>query len=136
MTPRTEALAAERTPQFEIVGLHRSEEGRCCAQHPCCGRHLVKDDLVRLVSQVVQIGDNEPEEAIKVVRILDGTECCTVAFVPCAYARLPRIKNKVGKFAIVMELFDDNPNPFKKRLSDKNFGMASCLLIDDVPRME
>ena len=123
-------------PEFEIVGLHHNGTGRSCCQHSHCGMHVVVGDVLRLVHVVVSIGEtNEPEEAIKLVKILDGTECCTVAFVPRAFARLERISQMIGEFCVVLELYD-NSNKYKQLLSKKNYGVASCLFLHDVPRDE
>lgn len=65
---------------IEIVGLHSSTNGRSCCQHACCGKHAAVNDVVRLVRTVVTVNDNI-EPAIKVVKIADGVETCTIGFV-------------------------------------------------------
>ena len=57
----------------EIVGLNGTSNGRSCESHDCCGKYISPDDLVRFKLTVVDI-DGTVEEAIKVVRVRDGTE--------------------------------------------------------------
>ena len=125
-----------KKPEFEIVGLHQKGSGRFCCMHSHCGMHVAVGDVLRLVHVVVTTSDlKEPEDAIKLVKIVDGTESCTVAFIPRAFARLERISTKIGSFCVVLELYD-NSNKYKQLLSKKNYGVASCLFLDDVPRHE
>jgi hypothetical protein len=121
-------------PEFEIVGLHHNSQGRCCVMHSHCGMHVLEGDVLRLVRVVTQISDDcEPEEAIKVVKIIDGVEACTVGFIPRAYAKMENIKSKIGSFCFVLELYDISTNKYKRRLSKRNYGVASCLFIDELP---
>ena len=127
---------SNKKPEFEIVGLHHNGTGRSCCMHSHCGMHVIVGDVLRLVHVVVTATEgNEPENAIKLVKIVDGTESCTVAFVPRAFARLERISSKIGDFCVVLEVYDTS-NKYKQLLSKKNFGMASCLFLHDVPRNE
>ena len=63
----------------DIVGLKGTRNGRSCESHDCCGDLTSPDDLVRFKLTVVDI-DGKTEEAIKVVRVSDGTESCMVEF--------------------------------------------------------
>jgi hypothetical protein len=104
-------------PEFEIVGLHHNSQGRSCTMHTHCGKHVLEGDVVRLVRVVLRVNEmKEPEEAIKLVKIIDGTEGCTVAFVPRAFAHMESIKAKVGSYAFVQECYDVSTNKYKRHL--------------------
>jgi hypothetical protein len=124
-------------PELEIVGLHHNSNGRSCCQHNCCGAYVEEGDVLRLVHVVVQIrAGSPPEDAIKLVKIMDGVEGCCVGFVPRAFAQIQRIKDKVGCCVIVLELYDNSPNSFKRRMSKRNYGVASCVFLDSIPSYE
>lgn len=105
--------------------------------HSHCGMHVQVGDLLRLVLIVVTLrADKPPEDAIKLVKVIDGTESCTVGFIPRAFVRLERIKSRVDDFCVVLEVYDTSNNKYKKLHSKKNHGVASCLFLTDVPRQE
>jgi hypothetical protein len=60
----------------EIIVLYGNSNGRCCAKHDKCGRHFDVSDTCHLVRSQVQI-NNEEEDAIALVKPVDGTEACT-----------------------------------------------------------
>jgi hypothetical protein len=123
-----ERLAGESI-DFEIVGLHCGSSNRNCCAHEICGVNVVKGDLLRLVSCVVEISGKGPEEAISLVKLDGETHTCTVAFIPRAFLEMPSIVDRIGTVAIVEELYSESPNTFKRRLSNKNLGMAACRFI-------
>jgi hypothetical protein len=47
-----------------------------------CGQHLLSRDVVRLQRTVVEITEGECEEAIKLVRTMDGNDGCSAGFIP------------------------------------------------------
>jgi hypothetical protein len=123
-------------PQFEIIGLHLCSEGRSCTMHSHCGMHVQVGDILRLVHMVVTIRQGgQPEDAIKLVKIVEGNETCTVGFIPRAFAKQPRISLRVADFCMVLEVYDHS-NKYKQLLSKKNNGVASCMFLHDVPRCE
>ncbi len=71
---------------FEVVGLFSSTNGRSCCCHKTCGREVRVGDLLRLVRTVVDIGENT-ETAIKLVKIVDGCDGCTIGFIPRVQSR-------------------------------------------------
>jgi hypothetical protein len=82
----------------EIVGLHILDNGHSCTQHACCGRHVVPGNIVWFKREVMEVvyqvpGDPEPdariETVIKAVLVLDGTERCTIGFLPRHVAARP-----------------------------------------------
>jgi hypothetical protein len=56
------------------------------------------------------------------------------------FALMENIKAKVGSYAFVQECYDVSTNKYKRHLSNRNYGVASCLFIDeppiDIPHME
>jgi hypothetical protein len=103
----------------EIVGLHSPDNGRSCEQHECCGRHVVPGHIVRFKREVQEIlyqvpGDPDPdariETVIKAVLVLDGTELCTIGYLPRHVAARPVEAERLhNKFAQVIELYDETP---------------------------
>jgi hypothetical protein len=121
----------EQQHDGEIVGLNSPDNGRSCNQHVCCGRHVVPDHIVRFKTKVMEVlyqvpGVPEPdariETVIKAVLVLDGTELCTIGFLPRHVAARPEEAARLhNKFAQIIEIYD---------------GMASYILLDNVPAME
>lgn len=123
-------------PQLEIVGLSSDTNGRSCTLHSCCGDHVEHGDVLRIVKTVVAI-DGVVEDALKCVKVVDGLDGCTVAFIPRVMAGRERIIRHINKFITVVELYDSSDNTYKKRRSFQNSGMASCAFLDeDEGRME
>jgi hypothetical protein len=56
------------TPDLEILGLHKSNNGRSCKEHPICGSFLEEGDLVCLEHTEVSV-DGRTEAAVKVVKL-------------------------------------------------------------------
>lgn len=120
---------------IEIVGLNKSSSGRSCSVHGCCGDNIQIGDCLRLVKTIVMI-KGESQEAIKLVKIQDGVESCTVAFLPRVWITLPKVQRNIGYFAVVKELYKTSPNGYKREKSHKNCGMASCFFLNDIARSE
>jgi hypothetical protein len=55
-------------PDLEILGLHKSNNGHSCNEHPICGSFLEEGDLVCLERTVVSV-DGRTEAAVKVVKL-------------------------------------------------------------------
>ena len=118
----------------EIVGLKGTSNGRSCESHDCCGESISPDDLVRFKLTVVDI-DGKIEEAIKVVRVRDGTESCTIGFLPRNIVK-SRKEKFVGQFAQIIELYEFSENETMRRKSHRNKGMASFRLLKDIQEQE
>ena len=101
------------TKDGEIVGLKDTSNGRSCVSHDCCGEHVNLDDLVRFRLSIVDI-DGKIEEAIQVVRIRDGTESCTIGFLPRNIVKSGKDKF-IGKFAQIIELYEYSESEVKRR---------------------
>ena len=119
----------------EIVGLSSSTNGRSCTLHGCCGDCVEQGDVLRLVPYVVTIG-NTPEEAIKLVKVVDAMDTCTVAFIPRVQASLERVQKHLRKFVQVVEIYSCSDSPYKRSKSKSNRGMARVTLLDDEGRKE
>ena len=73
-----------KKPEFEIVGPHQHGSGWFCCIHSYCGMH-------------------EPEDAIKLVKIVDGTESCTACCLYSSSICLIRISTKIGNCYVVLD---------------------------------
>jgi hypothetical protein len=115
---------------FEIVGLYRSDNGRSCNMHRVCGEHLVAGDMIQLVPTKVKIQGSEVEEedAIKVMKIVDNTQGCTVGFIPIVQSRIVTRRGQHRSFAMVNDIYRYSLNTYKVVKSERQCGMASCLL--------
>jgi hypothetical protein len=72
--------------------------------------------------------DGHVIESIKVVAIRDGTETCTVGFLPRNVVK--HCKEKLlGRFAQIIELYDLSDNAYKRSKSKRNMGIASYRLL-------
>ena len=112
-------------PDIEIVGLNSCTNGRSCSLHPICGESVMVGDVLRLVECVVTV-NSETKTAVKCVKVIDGIDTCTVAFVPQVIAKLEHVQAHLNKFVQVVELYGEAENSFKRSKS-----MASCALLHD-----
>lgn len=131
-----DSFEADAIPDLEIVGLTQVTNGRSCTCHEVCGVHVKAGDVLRLKMTVVDGPSGEPEEAIKCVKIHDGSELCTVAFIPRIAARQNKVTSNVGRFVQVVRVYKDSPNSHERRLWHQNYGMASVVFMDDIPQQE
>jgi hypothetical protein len=120
---------------FEIVGLQKKTNGRSCCQHEFCGLHLRVREVVRLVRTIVDV-EGGAEEAIKLVRIMDGADGCTIGFIPRVQGNLPKIQTAINTFAQVMEIYESSGNSYKQAKSKRNSGMACCVILNTIPQLE
>ena len=122
-------------PDLEIVGLNGSGNNRSCCQHECCGNHVLKNDVLRLVRTMVTIND-KTEEAIKLCLIREGAMTCTVGYVPRNYLKLAKVRKQITRYCQVVELYSESNNSYKRKLSHRNLGMASVAFLDEIPMLE
>ena len=115
---------------LEIIGLESNTNCRSCTVHSVCGQAIAVGDVLRLVGCVVQI-DNITEDAIKCVKVIDGVDTCTVAFVPRVIARTRHVSQHLNKFIQVVKLYKDSPNSYKRSKLHQNKGIAACAFLDD-----
>ena len=123
------------TRDGEIFGINGSTNGRSCESHDCCGSRLMPDDLIRFKLTVIDTGIRKNEEAIKAVRVRDGTETCTVGFLPRSLV-VCRKERFVGQFAQIIELYGMSENKTMRRKSHQNKGIASFRLLDEIQEQE
>jgi hypothetical protein len=101
-----------------------------------------KREVMEVVYQVP--GDPEPDDdaqietVIKAVLVLDGTEHCTIGFLPRHVAARPEEAAQLhGKFAQIIELYEETPvGQMRHNKSIRCHGIASYILLDNVPEME
>jgi hypothetical protein len=120
---------------LEVVGLMGIGNGRSCNIHQCCGAAVQVGDLLRLVKTVVTVG-NQSEEAIKLVRVIDCVDGCTVGFIPRCWTHLEKVQSNIDKFVVVKELYRESANSCKRDKSARNVGMCSVILLENIPRNE
>jgi hypothetical protein len=63
---------------------------------------------------VVDIGE-VAEEAIKLVKIIDGMDGCTIGFVPRVQSKPTNVMENVNKFCIVTELYHASSSNYKRK---------------------
>jgi hypothetical protein len=91
--------------------------------------------LLRLVRTVVDI-NGQSESAIKLLKIVDGVDGCTIGFVPRVQSRLPKVVDCLDRFAVVRELYSSSKCSYKREKSIQNRGMASATLLDYITKDE
>ena len=120
---------------IEICGLANSSNGRSCTIHNVCGSWVTVGDVLRLRATVAEI-NGEVEEAIILVKIVDGLESCNVAYVPRIQACLPMVKQQIGRFCMVTELYKESFNTYKRRKDNHMMGAGLAVFLDSIPQQE
>ncbi len=75
---------------LNIVGIARSDRGRKCDMHDCCG-DVVKADMIVCLRRKQHLwknkttGKNEEYTAYEAVWVTEGVDACKVGFLPKAY---------------------------------------------------
>lgn len=69
------------------------------------------------------------------MRIRDGSEACTVGFLPRNLVRSSKEKFE-GKFAQIIELYESSECAIKRRKSQRNRRMASFRLLSEIPESD
>jgi hypothetical protein len=117
---------------LEIVGLDSLTNSGSCTCHATCGEYVAVGDVLRLVKCVV-IVNGRTEDAVKLVNIQDATNSCTVAYVPRAATKLPKVTKNINRCAQVVTMYKDSTSSYKRRMSHQNKGMASIVFLDEFP---
>jgi hypothetical protein len=119
----------------EIVGLNYGTNGRSCCSHDVCGVSLEPGDLVRfkatVISRTSKDGSTVTENALKVVKVVDGCETCHVGFIATVAVVSSRSRFE-DKFGQVVELYKDSPNSAVRHKDCEGGGLASFRLLDNV----
>jgi hypothetical protein len=101
------------TMLIETVGLQSCSNGWSYCMHETCGKHVKAGDLLKLLPTDVTI-NGKPQEAIKLVCLMDDAEGCMVGFIPRILMDLPRVQRNISNFMEVEELYRDSTNSFKR----------------------
>jgi hypothetical protein len=117
---------------FEVCGLANASNGRSCSLHSVCGSSVRKNDVLRLVETIAFV-DGADETAIKLVKIEDGMETCTVGFIPRMHCRANSISEHINKFCMVTELYKESRNTTKRFKDNTMLGACSAILFDSIP---
>ena len=113
----------------EIYGLNASSNRRSCEQHQVCGKEIFPNDLVRFKFSVLEF-NGEIERAIKVVQVRDGTEMCTVGYLP---RHIIHRKDRVeGKFSRIIELYSESEKSMMRKKDKLKHGVASYRFLSDI----
>ena len=115
---------------LEIVGISSPTSGRSCLLHEVCGDHLKEGDVCRLVLITLSIRNVE-EEAIKVMKVVDGNDTCMVGFVSRSFTAMERVYSHAGRQIVIDEIYKTSANPYKQKLAKDNKGMASASLLEE-----
>ena len=67
---------------LKIIGLKMNGNGGSFTCHQTCGSMAKVGDILQLKMMVITVEGRGVEDAVKCVKIFDGAETCTVAFVP------------------------------------------------------
>jgi hypothetical protein len=118
---------------LEIVGLNSATNGRSCSQHPVCGQEVKEGDILRLVKCVVEV-NGKVEDAVKCVLIMDGSDGCTIAFIPRAFMKIPKLRQNINKFVMVKEVYKESESTNKRRKSQKNLEIKGVILLSEISR--
>jgi hypothetical protein len=100
----------------EIVGLESSTNGRSCGSHEWCWKHLFVGDFVRFRLVILEgDGDGQDTEAVKVIKIKDGTEACHLGFLQSYIVKGSRKKELANAYGQVILLYKDSKIEMMKR---------------------
>ena len=90
---------------LDIVGTARTDRGRNCEEHNCCGEVLGNDVVVRLRREQILVPDEmarahtpgamKEETAYTVNWVTDGQDRCRVGFLPHSYVAQGTLYNGV-----------------------------------------
>ena len=112
----------------DVVGTNSADRGRSCEEHTCCGKEILKEDVVVRFREVQVLIDGNEETAIAAYWVSDGVDRCRVGFLPrhC----LKHKAKYVGKLAQITDVYDeDSDSPTKKRLFHRNHGCCRAAII-------
>jgi hypothetical protein len=118
----------------EIVWLKSGTNGRSCKTHFCCGASLHVGYLVQfhLIMLEVEVEGGADVEAMKVIKIKDGTEGCYVGFLPRHILKGARINELKDAFGQVILLYQDSMAKVLRHNNDHLLGVASFCFLSDI----
>jgi hypothetical protein len=102
-----------------------------------CGKHLCVGDLVRFRLVIIEgAGDGQDTEAMKMIKIKDGTEARHVGFLHRYIAKGARKEELTNDYGQVILLYKDSTIEMMKRKNKRLLGMASFRLLADIKIIE
>jgi hypothetical protein len=117
----------------EILELGSSTNGRYFGSHDCCEKHLCVGDLVSFRLVILEgDGDDQDTEAMKVIKIKDGTEACRVVFLQRYIVKGSRKEELTNAYGQVILLYKDSTIEMMKRNNKCLLGMASFRLLSNM----
>ena len=134
-----DAVSVAKTSQtmtsfIETVARCSDTNGRSCTVH--CGTSVAMGDKLQLMECIIEC-NGVNEVAVKCVKVVDGQDTCTVAFIPRVTMSLPKVQQHLNKFVQVSELLSPSKNTCKLSKLEANCRMASVeLLPENSGRME
>ena len=69
--------------------------------------------------------------AIKCVKVIEGQDTCTIGFVPRVSMSLPKVQQRLNKFAQVCKIHSSSKNTYKHSKSKANHSMALVQLLPE-----
>jgi hypothetical protein len=111
--PAVTAFSLNR--MIEICSLNASSNGCSYTSHETCGFFVKFNNTLRLKESIV-IVENQPEPTIKLVKISEGCETCTIGFIPRIYFRLQKVKNFTNGLLHIVLLYKDGTTYKKTRI--------------------
>ena len=74
--------------------------------HKTCGMTVMQGDVLRLVQLVVEI-NGVVEPAVKCVKVVNGVDACTVAFVPRIYQKQAKVQDQQFFYKRMKDVMND-----------------------------
>lgn len=118
---------------LNIVGIARSDRGRKCDMHDCCGDVVKADMIVRLrrkqhLWKNKTTGKNEEYTAYEAVWVTEGVDACKVGFLPKAYTNYGSLYD--GVLCQILERKKSNDTCASiRRTWHRNCGYAIATII-------
>ena len=121
---------------LEIIGVESDTDGRSCTVHETCGDNMEVGDVSHLVECVISC-NGVNKIAMKCVKVMDGQDTCTIAFLPRVLASLPKAQQHLNEFVQASELCNNSKNTCKRAKSHANHRMALVEMpLEDIGRTE
>ncbi len=113
---------------LEISGLKANTNGRSCRIHSVCGETVEVGNVLLLQPTIVLNKQGLNEYAISAKLMIHGIESCSVGYICKEFHYFKQMfENKLCK---VVELHYNSNNAEHRRRSDRNMGIATCVLLD------
>ncbi len=127
-------VAFNEMQSIDVVGLEKSDSGRSCTLHLCCGQYIRTND--KLVCQwcVQSLNGNVPESVVQVWSLNnDGLPGCHVGYLPKRYFKKFGCERFHLMYLRVKLDYRGSENQCERSRSNHNGGMALCEIIRNNP---